>query len=451
MTFGRSEIDKKFILNILKEHTPITVLELGAGGGRCMDFYKESQIENIFLNEINLENVSLLQKKIEDNGFKNVTILHSPSYSLSLEDKSVDMVLIPFSGIAEMSPLIFTLAEINRVLKDNGILYFNSLNPTGKITGALGLRRSSLNNWKETIYTETLPKKHIGPFEFEVIFEHQKKGSVSKFIIEQIHPDLSTWKNLLHICDFEIIKSTGNFDLDSFEQKHDLLQIVAQKKLAAENFTTSNAINVSKIYDDISQSYDTISGGNHYKVPEWMTSRLKDYRSHHPTVLDLACASGNLLEKLTQFGIIPSFSFGVDISPEMLKIARQKKLYDSLARIDLSGGFAEPKSMQFDIILAIGFMEFIENPILLLKDIKRLLKIGGDVLLTFEINTALQQSSVESILNINKHIRTTEDIKSMILDSNLELIDFSIDEAYTSPSTNKKVSYAFCHIRRTRL
>lgn len=393
-------VDKNFILNLLNEHSPITILEVGADKGHCVDCYKEAQVENIFLNETNMENISLIQKKIKETGYLNVTVLSSPSYSLPLEERSVDMVLIPFYDIAEMFPLIFTLAEINRVLKDNGILYFNSVNSAG------------------------MPTEALSP------------------------SNIRTWKNLLLSCDFEVIKPTENFDLDSFEQKHDLLQIVAQKKQAAENSSSSNAINVSKRYDNISQSYDTISGGNHYKVPEWMTRRLIDYRSHHPTVLDLACASGNLLEKLIQFGITPSFSFGIDISSEMVKIARQKKLYDSLARIDLSEGLAEPKPMQFDIILAIGFMEFIENPILLLRDIKRLLKIDGDALLTFEINTDLQHSAIESILNINKHIRTTDDIKSMIRDSNLDLIDFSIDEAYTSPSTNRRISYAFCHARR---
>ncbi|HPI39368.1 MAG TPA: methyltransferase domain-containing protein [Pseudobdellovibrionaceae bacterium] len=451
-TFGKVTGDSKFIESLLLRFKPNFILEMGAGGGRCLPLYRDTNIQKIYLNEISSTNIALLDSKKIELNLQNISLLHSHSFNLDVPKNSIEMILIPFAGIAEMTPILFTLSEAFRVLKDEGVLYFNAINPSSKITGAYGLMRSSLMKWEHSVSAETIKSGGKEDFEFNVHFEVRLPGVHKKFIIEQVHPDLESWKNLLSIVGFQIEELTGGFDEKKFTPESDLIQIVAKKTKPKEAVTTNSQL-LGTLYNQLSEKYDTISKGQHYKIPNWVKEKLKPYQLLHPIILDLGCASGNVGELIKEQKIEPCLLFGTDLSNNMLEVARSKNIYTSLLQLDLSQGFPEPKSNLFDLVFALGFFEFIEAPRALLKDIQRTLKLGGEACITFEKsfdNIYETQMPLNGSTIVRKSY-SKEQILDLLNIAKFKIIEISDGEAYTSPSTGKVIEYWYCHVKKIDL
>lgn len=94
------------------------------------------------------------------------------------------------------------------------------------------------------------------------------------------------------------------------------------------------------------------------------------------SVLDIGCGDGVLIYKFAKEGAVCS---GIDLSFDAVKYAKhitESKGYN----ISLSSGSCEKihyKSNIFDIIVCSDVIEHLENPHLLLQEVKRLLKRGG--------------------------------------------------------------------------
>lgn len=451
-TFGKITSDFKFIESLLLRYKPNSILEMGAGAGRCLSLYRDANIRKIYLNEISSINIDLLNTKKSELNLQNIFLLHSQSFNLDVPDASFEMILIPFAGITEMTPILFTLSEAFRVLKDNGILYFNAVNPSSKVTGAYGLIRSALMKWKHSVSAETIKSGSNKDFEFNVHFEVRTPGIHKKYIIEQVHPDLENWKNLLSIVGFQIEELTGGFDGKMFTPGSDLIQIIAKKTKPQDPMTTNSQL-LGAVYNQLSEKYDTISKGQHYKIPIWVKEKLKPYQSLHPIILDLGCASGNIGDLIKEQKIEPCLLFGTDLSYKMLEVARSKKIYSSLLQLDLSLGFPEPKSNLFDLVFALGFFEFIDDPRPLLKDIHKTLKLGGEACITFEKscgNIYETQMPVTGNTIIRKSY-SKDQIHDLFKIAKLQIIEISEGEAYTSPSTGIVIDYWYCHVKKVDL
>lgn len=97
-------------------------------------------------------------------------------------------------------------------------------------------------------------------------------------------------------------------------------------------------------------------------------------------VLDVGCGTGHLSEKLRAKGADVT---GIDVSKEMLKKAEESSenknlgvMYLNMDVCDLS--FEEES---FDYVFSMAAFEFIENPTLAFKNIKRVLKPNGTVVI----------------------------------------------------------------------
>jgi len=94
-------------------------------------------------------------------------------------------------------------------------------------------------------------------------------------------------------------------------------------------------------------------------------------------VLDIGCGSGEYLDIVKQ---CECQYYGIDFSEEMINRAVEKALSQQLSNTHLFVCEAEHLPFNenyFDLILGIGLIEYFEDPIELISEIKRVLRPGG--------------------------------------------------------------------------
>ncbi len=100
-------------------------------------------------------------------------------------------------------------------------------------------------------------------------------------------------------------------------------------------------------------------------------------------VLDLGCGAGQYLVQLSSMDFE---CFGADISEEMLKITREKFIFHQIKDVTLinSDCYELPiEDNYFDLIICIGVLEYLDNETRALLEMKRIIKPGGFVTVTF--------------------------------------------------------------------
>ncbi|MBD6618986.1 class I SAM-dependent methyltransferase [Komarekiella sp. 'clone 1'] len=134
--------------------------------------------------------------------------------------------------------------------------------------------------------------------------------------------------------------------------------------------------NKKQLFDRWASSYDTLFPSVIYQaIHKRLLSKVD--LPNRPNVLDLGCGTGRLLERLaTKFPDLRGT--GLDLSPEMLRVARQKNCHHP--RLIYVEGKAESLPFadgQFDTIFStISFLHYSE-PKQVLSEVARVLAPGG--------------------------------------------------------------------------
>ena len=97
-------------------------------------------------------------------------------------------------------------------------------------------------------------------------------------------------------------------------------------------------------------------------------------------VLDIGCGSGSMFMDLMESGACEIE--GVDISPKMAEIARQKYGYDPRIHVE-TGDFLDFPHPGFDVLMAFNSYQHFPIPHLFLKKAKELLRPGGRLTVAF--------------------------------------------------------------------
>lgn len=139
-----------------------------------------------------------------------------------------------------------------------------------------------------------------------------------------------------------------------------------------------------KYYDEWSDTYDLTLSKWKYTVPNKAINLLKRKLKHKPTkILDLACGTGLFGEKLIKF-YNKSQIYGSDISQKSIEIAKEKKIYKSLSKIDF-----EKKRIyrsKFDLVSLIGAMTYCKNYNKLFSNISNYLKENGHFIFSHRLD-----------------------------------------------------------------
>ena len=121
--------------------------------------------------------------------------------------------------------------------------------------------------------------------------------------------------------------------------------------LKEKNITSSPPDYIRSLFDSYADHYDThLAKELHYQVPEVFHTLLKDKLGGQAqlNVLDLGCGTGLCGEYVKPFA---KTLIGIDLSPNMLAIAKEKKVYDELIEAEIISFLAAHKA-QYDLIMA---------------------------------------------------------------------------------------------------
>lgn len=97
-------------------------------------------------------------------------------------------------------------------------------------------------------------------------------------------------------------------------------------------------------------------------------------------ILDLACGTGTLLNYLLEF-IPPENLFGIDISEEMLAVAREKLPPAVNLSLWESHNFPFPNN-HFEQVISTNSFHYFRQPQMVLQEVHRVLKPGGQLVIT---------------------------------------------------------------------
>jgi SAM-dependent methyltransferase len=109
-------------------------------------------------------------------------------------------------------------------------------------------------------------------------------------------------------------------------------------------------------------------------IASFLEGICKDLETSRPRILDVGCGTGANLELLTEFGEVE----GVDISQEALSFCRERGFtnvrHGAAERLPFADG-------SFDVVTALDVIEHLDDDLGSLKEIHRVLRPGGRVLL----------------------------------------------------------------------
>ncbi len=154
-----------------------------------------------------------------------------------------------------------------------------------------------------------------------------------------------------------------------------------------------------KFYDDWSDKYDSTLNKWKYTVPKKSIRLLNKKLKKIPNpILDLACGTGLFGEELRKnFKKIDIY--GSDISEKSLYIAKEKKIYKNLKKIN----FEKRKiyNLKFELISLIGAMTYCKNFNKLFSNINYYLKKSGYFIFSHRIDL-WQEQNFDKILKSQK-------------------------------------------------
>lgn len=156
---------------------------------------------------------------------------------------------------------------------------------------------------------------------------------------------------------------------------------------------------IEKYNDELAPLYDESTKKFKWIAPEKLATKLLPFVKRGDIVLDLGCGTGQSAEPFIKKGCKV---IGIDISSEMLKIAKKKYKFWKLYKYDVEKGLRNLgfKKNFFDAIAVVGILEFVKNFQKIMEEIIGLIKPGGYLALTYELflkSHKLQSKRVSSL------------------------------------------------------
>lgn len=165
-------------------------------------------------------------------------------------------------------------------------------------------------------------------------------------------------------------------------------------KFLDKTYAARDAAATRALYDDWAASYEAEVGENGYATPGNCAAALKRFAPDlDQPILDFGCGTGlsGLALKLAGFGVID----GVDLSAQMLDVARAKGIYRHLTQIE--AGADLPRG-DYALIAAIGVIGAGAAPVSVLHQLMHALPKGGKLVFSFN-DHALAEPENEGALS----------------------------------------------------
>lgn len=141
---------------------------------------------------------------------------------------------------------------------------------------------------------------------------------------------------------------------------------------------------VRELYDGAAANYLKLVQKSNYIGPDWLLKIVAPgIQAPNLKVLDLGCGNGiNVANLLTLNPTI--LATGVDISPKMIDAAQQAGMYQTLVCQSLDEGLTFSDDQSFDMVIALGCLEFVNDVDFALMEAARVCKSAGYFYSTFQ-------------------------------------------------------------------
>lgn len=200
--------------------------------------------------------------------------------------------------------------------------------------------------------------------------------------------------------------------------------------LESEVSSAGNLQPIEVFFDGRADKYDKMVSEADYAMPNWISSRAGQIKGS--SVLDLACGTGNLGMTLREQR--PDFTFvGVDVSQGMVAKTKERGFYEAAYQFDLADGLPESiAGNSYDLIVALGFLEFLTHPVSLLSEMRNVLQPGGRIWCSLEKTEVESRESgvIRPELGFAMHHYSESEAEKVIRDSGLRLIEIMEVGAY---------------------
>jgi len=146
----------------------------------------------------------------------------------------------------------------------------------------------------------------------------------------------------------------------------------------------NEAEKIRELYDGAAANYLNLVQKSNYIGPDWLLKNVPtSIQTPNLKVLDLGCGNGiNVANLLTLNPTI--LATGVDISPKMIDAAQQAGIYQTLICQSLDEGLTFGSDQSFDMVIALGCLEFINDIDYCLMEAARVCKLAGYFFSTFQ-------------------------------------------------------------------
>merc|ERR1712190_343421 len=151
-----------------------------------------------------------------------------------------------------------------------------------------------------------------------------------------------------------------------------------------------------KLYDDWATKYEQDVRTWGYRMPEVCAETLKKYapagKEDTYRILDAGAGDGLSGKAITDQGF--KEVIGIDLSPELIKIAEKNGIYKKAEVADLSKPL-QYKNDEFDAMTIVGVMTYLEPDGCSLSEMCRVVKPGGLVIMTHRTDKVHKWTSVQ--------------------------------------------------------
>lgn len=179
-------------------------------------------------------------------------------------------------------------------------------------------------------------------------------------------------------------------------------------------------------YKTWSNNYDNDVRSCQYNGPETITNILtKNYNIYGSSILDVGCGTGLLGDYLFKNKYQISID-GIDISPEMIEIARKRKYYDDLRIVDIFN-VTTSQNKKYDYIVSAGMFTHNHVGPSAVENILHFLERDGVLIFTVR-NSFAEQSNFKAYI---VDLLTRKKIKNFTNIENQNYIDEEKCSVYT--------------------
>ena len=161
--------------------------------------------------------------------------------------------------------------------------------------------------------------------------------------------------------------------------------IIMTKIRDVKNFWEINPVAAQNIAEvqgtyDFFRKFDNIREAGNCE-PYNFSNKIHNYSgSKGKFVLDVGCGNGYVLSHYAKYG---AKVFGIDITEKAIELTKERfRICDLKGDFKLTNGNEIPyPENHFDIVCSMGVLHHIEDPIPMIKEIHRVLKVDGELIL----------------------------------------------------------------------